>query len=64
MGRKPGDLDAPGKVVLEAEGRSLPWWIGLRLQRVGSVHSVSHREVQGRAGLGGAGGEHAAAGKS
>ena len=39
-------------------------WIGLRLQRVGSVRSVSHWEAQGRAGLGGAGGEHAAAGKS
>ena len=41
VGRKPGDLDAPGKVVLEVEGRSLPWWIRLRLQRVGSVLSCS-----------------------
>ena len=41
VGRKPGDLDAPGKVVLEVEGRSLPWWIRLRLQKVGSVLSCS-----------------------
>lgn len=41
VGRKPGDLDAPGKVVLVVEGRSLPWWIRLRLQRVGSVLSCS-----------------------